>query len=107
MGKLLENKTGRSKPRAARIMAIVRKMPKMPAAKSRRLTALIEKGKRARLTKKEDREVRALLDQMDRQSYWNLAQAIEIEARMAESPKVRKRDDAWGNREFHRNCEGG
>ncbi len=82
MGKVLETKSKRrSKAKAARIRAIVRKMPKMPSLQNRRLTFLMEESKDRRLTNGEDKELRALLDLVDRQTYWNLAKAIEIEAR--------------------------
>jgi hypothetical protein len=91
MGKVLEVKSKRSlKSKAARVRAIVRQMPKMPSAKSKLLTVLMEESKNRRLTKGEDRELRELLDLVDRQTYWNLAKAIEIEARESANRKMRK-----------------
>jgi hypothetical protein len=93
MPKVVRSHASTSAPRrrSSRIMAIVRRMPKLSAAKSRRLSALMEKRKDEGLTRKEDRELRDLLDLVDRQSYWNLAEAIEIEARSSSAPRrVRK-----------------
>jgi len=91
MGKAIErNHRNDPKARSRRIIAIVRKMPKMQADRRKRLTALMEKTKGQGLTRKEDREMRELLDQVDRQNYWNLAQAIETEERNAAARGARK-----------------
>lgn len=91
MGKTLEAKTASvPKKRGARIREIVRRMPKMPAAQRRRLNLLMEMSKKTSLSKQEDRELRGLLEQVDRQTYWNLAEAIEIEARESANRKMRE-----------------
>jgi len=92
MGKVLETNTKKRPPktRSARVKAIVRRMPKMPTTRRKRLDALMELSKGRRLTKPEDRELRGLLDLIDRQTYWNLAQAIETDARQSAERKMRK-----------------
>lgn len=91
MGKTLEGKIASvPKRRGARIKAIVRRMPKMPAAQRRRLTLLMSMSKKKSLSKQEDRELRELLEQVDRKTFWNLAQAIEIEARESGNRSMRK-----------------
>lgn len=92
MAKSAEKSSSRSGSRSKRIIAIVRKMPKMSAAQNRRIAALLEKNKTPRMTAEDRRELRALLDLVDRVSYWNLASAIELEAmRSARSARPRAR----------------
>jgi len=65
-------------------------MPKMPTAQRQRLNQLMAVRKKKTLSKLEDRELRGLLAQLDDKSFWNLAEAIEIEARKTDRRKMRK-----------------
>lgn len=60
--------------------------PRMPAARQRRLDALIARAKNGELSVKEDTELQALLEDVDRKSFWLLARLIARQNRADTKP---------------------
>jgi hypothetical protein len=52
----------------------------MPASRARRLYALIDKAKSGNVTASEKRELESMLEEVDRRSFWMLAERL-IETR--------------------------
>jgi len=50
--------------------------PRLPAARQRRLSHLIDKGRESRLSLKEEAELESMLDEIDRKSFWMLARVL-------------------------------
>ena len=48
----------------------------MPARRQRRLDQLLEKNRKAMLTEKESAELEAILDEVDRKSFWKIARML-------------------------------
>ena len=63
----------------------LRTVPRMPLARQRRLYELIARGKQDRLSARERRELRSLLDEVDRRSFAMLKDAMV--SRRPRSPK--------------------
>jgi hypothetical protein len=55
---------------------ILKKAPRMPAAQNRRLNRLIDKSKAGELSAGEEKELRGLLETVDRQSFLMVANGL-------------------------------
>jgi hypothetical protein len=50
--------------------------PRLPVARQRRLSRLVEKSRESRLSTKENAELESMLDEIDRKSFWMLARVL-------------------------------
>lgn len=66
------------------------KSPRLPAARQQRLDQLLQKGQDGSLNKKESAELEAMLDEIDRKSFWMLARALVAKRNVARSSSSRK-----------------
>jgi hypothetical protein len=66
------------------------KSARLPAARQRRLDRLLDKNREASLTSKESAELEAMLDDIDRKSFWKVARAL-VEHRNASTTPVTAR----------------
>jgi len=74
------------------------KSPRLPAARQRRLDQLLDKGREASLSAKESAELEAMLDGIDRKSFWMVARAL-VEKRNASATQTAVRKTRNGERE--------
>jgi hypothetical protein len=72
MAKLLAIKNRPS----AMILRVLENCPHMPAARQRRLSLLMGKNQDSSLSAKESAELEAMLDEVDRKSFWMLARVL-------------------------------
>jgi hypothetical protein len=57
------------------ILRKIKQSPRIPAAQARRLNELIDKSKVQKLTVADERELRRILELVDRTTFWNVASA--------------------------------
>lgn len=50
--------------------------PRLPAARQRRLSLLMEKSRESSLSARENAELESMLDHIDRKSFWMLARVL-------------------------------
>jgi hypothetical protein len=81
------NSSSGHKPDPATIRALAAS-PRLPIAKQRRLSFLMERSRETTLTAKETAELEIMLDDVDRKSFWMLAGAL------ARKQSARKRASA-------------
>lgn len=72
--------------------AALAKSSRLPATRQRRLDQLLEKGQESSLSRKESAELEAMLDEIDRKSFWKVARALVQQRNAPAAPAaVRKR----------------
>ena len=57
------------------ILRSIKRSPRIPADQARRLNKLIDKSKVEKLTTVEERELRRILELVDRTTFWNVTHA--------------------------------
>lgn len=65
------------------------KGPKLSAARQRRLDELIDKNRDSSLSARESAELEAILDEIDRKSFWRVARALVAQRNAAISTAKR------------------
>jgi hypothetical protein len=83
-------------PKATAIGSLA-KSPRLPVSRQRRLNLLLEKNKDAPLSAKESAELEAMLDDIDRKSFWMVARAL-VEKRNASSARASTRKTRIGSK---------
>jgi hypothetical protein len=71
--KKMQNQSGKSM--RTQILRAIKKSPRIPADQARRLNALIDKSKVQKLTSAEEKELRRILELVDRTTFWNVTNA--------------------------------